>query len=92
MKTPFRNKASQLLQRIVKQRLFLIETGKSKNFITWDQCKQVENEISRLKSDKQFASYVLTKGDFLLNMVPGNNKTNAFPLRMLIESAKDIQT
>ncbi len=90
MKTPFRVRARKALKQIIKQRLFLIETGKSKNFITWQQCKAVYQEIEKLQSDKQFAVYLQKEGDLLLNMVPGNNSTNAFPIRELIEEARYI--
>lgn len=86
-KAQFNKRASKLIQQAIRQRLFLIETGKSRNFVTWQQCKTVHEEISRLRSDRQFAKYVVEKKDLLLNMVPGNNSNNTFPLRMLIEEA-----
>ena len=85
---PFRAKAKELITRAIKQRLFLIETGKSRNFITWQQCKQLFEELEPLKSDYQFALFTLKHGDLLLHMVPGNNTTNKVPMKQLIHEAK----
>ncbi len=87
---PFRSKAKEILNRVVHQRLFLIETGKSKNFVSWQQCKQVMSDVERLKSDRQFAAYIVNKQDLLLNMVVGNNTTNKIPVQQLIEQAKPL--
>ncbi len=87
---PFRSKAKEILNRVVHQRLFLIETGKSKNFVSWQQCKRVMSDVEQLKSDKQFAAYIMDKQDLLLNMVPGNNTTNKIPMQQLIEQAKPL--
>ncbi len=87
---PFRSKAKEILNRVVNQRLFLIETGKSKNFVSWQQCMQVTSDIERLKSDKQFATYITDKQDLLLDMVAGNNTTNKIPVQQLIEQAKTL--
>ncbi len=87
---PFRSKAKEILNRVVNQRVFLIETGKSKNFVSWQQCMQVMSDIERLQSDQQFAVYITDKQDLLLNMVVGNNTTNKIPVQRLIEQAKPL--
>lgn len=90
MNEPFRRRAKKLIDRIVHQRLFLIETGKSKNFITWQQCKSVWEQSERLRSDKQFAEFIQENEDLLLHMVAGNNNTNQLPIKQLIREAKSL--
>lgn len=90
MRKPFRDRAKETLTSVINQRIFLIETNKSKNFITWDQCKALKQSISILRSDRQFAAYLLKHDDFFIHIIPGGQLRKIITIKSLIREARMI--
>lgn len=88
--TPFRDRAKKLLTQVIKQRLFLIETRKSLNFVTWDQCNGELTKLEPLRSDRQFAQYLKENGDLMLHMAPTRNALAKRQINWLIHEANEI--
>ena len=87
----FKEKAKEIIEQAVSLRLFLIETGKSKNEITRFQCEKIREDISTFQNDKQYSSFLIQKGDLLERMMPGPNKASKKRLISLIEEAKMVK-
>ena len=86
---PFRTRARKIILQAVKLRLFLISTGKSRNSITTDQCKKIEQDVSILQSDYQFAKYIHEHYLFLEKMMPGpHHKSKIHLIKLLKEIPK----
>ena len=83
--TPFRTRARKTILQAIKLRLFLISTGKSRNSITTDQCKKIEQDISTLQSDYQFAKYIHEHYLFLEKMIPGVHENSKVQLMELLK-------
>jgi len=92
MKKAFRNRIKSTITKCVEVRLLVIEKGRSKNSITWDQCKQVIHEIELLQSDRQLINYLLEKQGLLRSMVPGPNQKMQKKLDQLILEATTYKT
>ena len=82
---PFRTRARKIILQAVKLRLFLISTGKSRNSITTDQCKKIEQDVSILQSDYQFAKYIHDHYLFLKKMIPGVHESAKVQLMTLLK-------
>lgn len=91
MKKAFKNRIKTLITKCVEVRLLLIQKGKSKNDLTWDDCKRVVHEIEVLRSDQQLVGYLLTNENILQKMIPGPNKKMREKLNQLIIEAQNYQ-
>ena len=82
---PFRVRAKKVIEQAIKLRLFLIASGKSKNSITFNQCKKIEQDISTLQSDYQFAKYIHDHYLFIEKMIPGVHESAKVQLMTLLK-------
>lgn len=85
--TPFRNRAKKAIFKAAELRLFLIQTGKSKNGVTHDHCRKVLNDIDPLQSDRQLAKYLVNNFQIIEQMMPGPHKSSKRELNELNHEA-----
>lgn len=90
MKEPFRIRAKRAIIQATRQRLFLIRNNKSKNWVTFDQCTSINEQLNNLYSNKQLAELITQKSDLLLNVVPGNNHKLLATFHTLMAEAESI--
>ena len=74
MKSQFRIRAKEAIIQAYTQRLFLIQNGKSKNFVTHDHCTTMREDAGRLLSDNELAKFLIKHKDLIFNMVPAPNR------------------
>lgn len=84
---PFRDRASMAINKAIDLRLFLIQTNRSKNGIKYEHCMKVRGDIETLRSDWQWACYLLDNFEYLLQMQPGPNNKAKIYLQELKEEA-----
>ena len=91
---PFRVRAKKAIAKAVELRLFLIQTGKSKNgMMTQDHCKKILNDIDILQSDKQLAKYLVDNYQIIELIMPGPHKSSKRELSELNhEASKYLET
>lgn len=87
---PFRVRASEAINKAIDLRLFLIQTNRSKNGIKYEHCMKVRGDIEPLRSDWQWACYLLDNFAYLLRMQPGPNHQAKIKLQELKEEAISI--
>jgi hypothetical protein len=90
MKEAYRIRARRIIIQAYKQRLLLISTGRSKNDISHDQCTMVQNEVSFLSSDNQFAKYLIKRHGLIRQMIPACNVKTVVGLLHLLDEAYTI--
>ena len=75
MKTPFRIRAAKLVNRILHIRLTLIARGASRNkAVDWKRCKDFQQQIEPLKSDRQWAAFLSGNAEWLQQIVSPRNR------------------
>ena len=80
---PFRTRAAKAVKKAVELRLMLIESGKSKNTIGWNQCKKIQQDIELLQSDRQWAIYLNKNIGLLLCIIPASHGSSGGQMRPL---------
>ena len=90
---PFRVRAKKAIAKAVELRLFLIQTGKSKNGITHDHCNKILNDLMPLQSDRLLAKYLIDNFQIIESMMPGPHKSSKRKLNELNhEASKYLET
>ena len=92
MEEQFRIRAKRAIIEACKRRLFLLQHGKSKNFITHNDCTRVQEIISQIQSDRQLAVLLAGNIDFLLHMAPACHTGLKATLKNLEAEAQNILT
>lgn len=90
IKRPFRQRANTAIQKSIRQRLYLLGNRLEKNFITADDCKKVQQDISTMQSDRQFARYLVANYDLIVYMPSGRNRNLKATLSNLHAEAQNI--
>lgn len=90
MREAFRIRAKRAIIEAYKRRMFLLHHGKSKNFITHNDCTRVQESLSQIQSDRQLAIYLAGNIDFLLHMAPAFHTDLRATLKNLAAEAETI--
>lgn len=90
MKEVFRIRAKRAIIQAYTRRLFLLQHGKSKNFITYNDCTKVQEDISHLQSDRQLAIYLAGNYDLIAHMIPSCHRDLSATLSNLRSESETI--
>ena len=90
MKEQFRIRAKRAIIETYKRRMFLLQHGKSKNFITHNDCTRVQESVAQMQSDRQLAIYLASNIDFLMHMAPACHTELRATLKNLAAEAENI--
>ena len=72
---PYRTRAANLVNGIILVRLLLIARGASRNKkVKWERCKQYQQQIEPLRSDRQWAEFLSGNMDWLREMIPPRHR------------------
>ncbi len=90
MREAFRIRAKRVIIEAYTRRMFLLRHGKSQNFITHNDCIKVQEDISRLQSDRQLAIYLAGNYDLIVHMIPSCHRDLSATLSNLKSESENI--
>jgi hypothetical protein len=77
METPFRVRAKTYINSLVRQRLFLIKIGASRNDLKYDECRNFLAFLDMKMSDYAVASYLIKHKAFIKKIPVATDRKNA---------------
>jgi len=89
METPFRVRAKNYMNSLVRQRLFLIKIGASRNDLKYDDCRNFLALLDMKMSDQAVASYLIQNKAFVKQIPVATDRKNSDAIdRMFIMAEK----